>query len=89
MKKVHKRYRIAVIISAIVSLTLLAIFSFMMMGAEPGTENRKIYQTLLTYSVYLGIAAVTVIGGIWFFRAPKKSVGYRRTEAEMIRKSKA
>lgn len=84
----HKPYRNALLISVLLMIIMLIVFSILFMNAEYGTETRKAYQTWLTYSVYLGISLATVIGVIWYFAAQKKSVGYRKTEEEMKRQSR-
>jgi uncharacterized membrane protein len=83
----HKSYRNALLISVLLMIIMMVVFSILMMNAEYGTETRKAYQTWLTYSFYVGISLATVIGVIWYFATSKKSVGYRKTEEEMKRQS--
>jgi len=72
MKKERRTYGLLIFAWTLVYLIMLGVFGFFMMGAEFGTEERKIYQTWFTYSNYFGITGALLIGLLWFFKAPKK-----------------
>lgn len=71
-KSTTKIYRSLLVATAIATIIALIVFGFLMLGADHGTEQRKVYQTWFTYSSYFGISIATVLGIIWYFIAPKK-----------------
>jgi len=77
------------LVTALATILALIIFAILIAGADPGTEQRKVYQTWFTYSSYFGISIATILGIIWYFNAPKKkkrNLPARESQAKPVQK---